>query len=221
MPASCTSRLKLWLLVITCSLLTACQAWQRASDTAVKATPASADTQQHGVKKREKKTCPTPKPVVKTRVVTRTEVIYQPIEVDHKLVVGGVETVSFPNMAQFRVSARVDTGATTSSLHVKSEKEFERDGRPWVSFLVPIAGRKEPMKVERPMVRKVYVKRKGEESQERLVVMLTVRLGTLERTSEFTLTDRDNFEFPALIGRNFLTDMVIVDVSHEYLATDK
>ncbi|MTI12357.1 ATP-dependent zinc protease family protein [Sansalvadorimonas verongulae] len=221
MPASFTRRLTLWLLVLTCSLLTACQTSQRASDNMASSPQTSGHSSQSTTEETERKTCPTREPVVKTRVVTRTEVIYQPVELDHKLVVGGVETAYFPNMGQLKVSARVDTGATTSSLHVKSEKEFERDGRPWVSFLVPVPGLKEPVKVERPLARKVFVKRKGKESQERLVVMLTVRLGKLERTSEFTLTDRDNFEFPALIGRNFLTDMAIVDVSHEYLATEK
>ncbi|WP_281646709.1 RimK/LysX family protein [Parendozoicomonas sp. Alg238-R29] len=67
--------------------------------------------------------------------------------------------------------------------------------------------------------RKRKRKRKGEESQRRLVVMLTVQTGKLERTSEFTLADRENFEYPALIGRNFLTDMALVDVGYGHLAT--
>ena len=222
MPASCYSRLalpfKLLLLLATGTLLTACQGMQELADMSFpnKATPV---VEAH--EKSPTQLCKRAKPVVKTRVVTRTEVIYQPVEVDHKLVVGAVEKVHFPNMGDLKLDARIDTGAATNSLHVTSDREFERDGERWVSFVVPVPGEDKPLTVERPLVRRVMVKRKGKESQLRLVVMLTVRVGKLEHSSEFTLTDRDNFEFPALIGRNFLTDMAIVDVSHQYLATEK
>ena len=75
--------------------------------------------------------------------------------------------------------------------------------------------------MERPLSRVVLIKRKGAESQERPVVVMNVRIGKLERSSEFTLASREGFEFPVLIGRNFLTDEAIVDVSHEYLASEK
>jgi hypothetical protein len=43
-------------------------------------------------------------------------------------------------------------------------------------------------------------------------------MGELEEIIEVTLSDRSDFEFPILIGRNFLTDNAIVDVSKQFVA---
>jgi len=55
----------------------------------------------------------------------------------------------------------------------------------------------------------------GEES--RPVVRLPARIGPLERPIEFTLADRRNLEFPALIGRRVLRDIAVIDVGREFV----
>ena len=155
-------------------------------------------------------------------VMTRTEVVYTPVEIDDKLVIGAVELVSFENLG-LTMEARIDTGATTSSLGATDIRSFERDGRQWVSFRLPGEQKgADSLVVERQVVRNVIIKQRyTKESQQRPVIKLKVCIGKIEQTAEFTLADRSKFEFPVLIGRNVLTDVAIVDVSHEYLVSKR
>lgn len=134
-----------------------------------------------------------------------------------KVTGGAVERVSFPDLGDFVLEARVDTGAQTSSLHVTSWKPFERDGARWVSFVLPVGAGKKPLRLERPLSRIVRIKGRDESNRRRPVVQLKIRLGKIERTIEFTLADRGDFEFPALLGRNFLLDTVVVDVGRRFV----
>ena len=54
------------------------------------------------------------------------------------------------------------------------------------------------------------------EAQRRPVVKLRVALGPIEQQREFTLADRSQYDYPVLIGRNFLRDVAVVDVARQY-----
>ncbi|MDX2501816.1 MAG: RimK/LysX family protein, partial [Deltaproteobacteria bacterium] len=47
------------------------------------------------------------------------------------------------------------------------------------------------------------------------VVKLKAVMGKVELLREFSLTDRSNFTYPVLIGRNFLQGEFIVDVTRK------
>ncbi len=131
------------------------------------------------------------------------------------LVVGRAEYVTIVP-AGISLPARIDTGATTSSLHALNIKKFERDGKKWVRFqLLAPDGRK--IRVERPLLRMIAVKRPGSSRQSRPVVTLEVRLGPLHTTSRFSLTDRGQFKYPVLIGRSLLKGVAVVDVSRKFV----
>lgn len=130
------------------------------------------------------------------------------------LVLGAVERVRLdPEGLVF--DARIDTGAETSSMDARDLVEFERNGAPWVRFAVVDPAKGRPVLIERAISRRVRIKRHAAQSVLRPVVSLCVRIGRLEREREFTLADRTGFEFPVLIGRNFLRDLAVVDVSRE------
>ena len=115
-----------------------------------------------------------------------------------------------------RLPARIDTGATTSSIHAVNIKKFERDGKKWVRFnLVAADGRK--VKMERPWIRTIEVKRHGTKQQVRPVVNLEVIMGPLRLRTQFSLTDRSQFKFPVLIGRSLLQGKAVVDVNRKYV----
>ncbi|OQX35415.1 MAG: hypothetical protein B0D91_10855 [Oceanospirillales bacterium LUC14_002_19_P2] len=216
MSARSLSRCALVCFLSTVFLLGGCQALQTGSQST--GTTPSSEQQHPSAKKTEQKP---DAPKCDPRVITRTEVVYKPVEIGNKLVIGAVEQASFENLG-LTMEARIDTGATTSSLGAADIRLFERDGRQWVSFRLNGEQKdKDSLVVERQMVRNVMIKRHGKESQQRPVVKLKVRIGKIEQMAEFTLTDRSQFEFPVLVGRNILTDMAIVDVSHEYLVSKK
>ena len=53
-----------------------------------------------------------------------------------KINIGWREWISFPNYDNFRLKAKIDSGARTSALHATHLHKFEKDGLPWVRFRV-------------------------------------------------------------------------------------
>ncbi len=112
--------------------------------------------------------------------------------------------------------ARIDTGATSSSLHAENIVEFERDGEDWVRFDVP--GEKQATKFEAEVVRSVRVVQQADpEGTRRPVVALRVRLAQIDETVEFTLADRSHLDNALILGRNFLQDIAVVDVGRRFV----
>ncbi|MCB9480780.1 MAG: ATP-dependent zinc protease [Desulfobacteraceae bacterium] len=135
----------------------------------------------------------------------------------HKLMIGKIEKVRLtPPDSVFH--ARIDTGATTSSLDAKNIETFERDGSSWVRFKIKDPSEEKFYDVEKPVVRKVKIlQASNEEASRRPVIELQFQIGDIKRIEEFTLEDRSHLEYQVLIGRNILRDLMIVDVAQEFI----
>jgi hypothetical protein len=162
--------------------------------------------------------CPEPQ----TRVVEK--VVTVPAELPpmattagkmHLPIVGAVEwaTVEPVNLA---LEARIDTGAETSAIHAEDIQMVEKDGKRYVRFNLVNPENKEKIGMEERVRRKVLIKQPDAEPDRRYVVELWISLGELRSLVEVTLSDRLDYEYPLLIGRNFLVDAVIVDVSRHH-----
>lgn len=132
---------------------------------------------------------------------------------DCKRIIGNVEKVRLapPNVV---LKARIDTGAKTTSIDARNIIPFERDGKQWVRFVI-IAEEKEHT-IERKVIRTVQIKRHSADSQDRYVVKMRIVLGDVSQLISVTLNDRDAYQYPVLIGRNFLRDYCIVDVGKKF-----
>lgn len=135
-------------------------------------------------------------------------------------VIGQVEYVDIMP-AGIRQKARIDTGAETTSIGAQNIQQFERDGRRWVKFKVYYGGEEDVVEFVKPMERRVLIKRHGTENVERPVVKMRLAIGSIEQELEVSLADRLQFQYPVLIGRNFLDGKVLVDVSRKFLMLDK
>ncbi|MBE6447875.1 MAG: hypothetical protein E7018_01060 [Alphaproteobacteria bacterium] len=124
-------------------------------------------------------------------------------------VIGGVEPVYFMPM-RTPFAARIDTGAEISSIDVEELTPFERDGEKWVSFVMRHAQNGERKVFEKRVVRRVLIRRINK-NERRYVVMMDIKIGNELVNTEFTLADREKFEFQALIGRNVLNSRFVVD----------
>lgn len=118
-----------------------------------------------------------------------------------------------------RLTAKLDTGAKTSSLHADKIEHFNRDGEPWVRFtLEDIEDRRQdPVRVEKPLVRTAYIKSHQRQSSKRDVVMMNICKNGRDYEAEFNLVDRSNFNYPVLLGRAFLKDVALVDANATFL----
>jgi hypothetical protein len=113
--------------------------------------------------------------------------------------------------------ARVDTGATSCSIHCEAIEIEDADpnpreniGKP-VRFLVKY-GDAEGKWVESKIVDHVVV-RTSERDDERYKVKLRLRWEDVEKKVVATLNDRQRMKYPMLLGRNFLRDDFLVNVS--------
>ena len=133
-----------------------------------------------------------------------------------KEIIGAVEWLYMdPPGRHFR--ARVDSGAETSSLSATEITEFERDGEDWVRFSILDDDTDESVDLELPIKRTALVRQaSGDELIRRFVIELEVRLGSQLQTTEFMLSNRSNWSHPILLGRAFLMDLYVVDVSRTY-----
>jgi hypothetical protein len=134
-----------------------------------------------------------------------------------KEVVGWIENVKvYPG--GILVAAKVDTGAHTSSLDCHCITPSERDGHKYVRFTIHGTDGK-IREFEKPVVRVAKVKQHIGQSQERYVVKLGICLAGTYREREVTLTDRENFKYPILVGRNFLGSYFLVDPSAKNISS--
>ncbi len=136
-----------------------------------------------------------------------------------KLVVGEVEKfyLAVPGLI---LDARIDSGATTSSLHATNIQRFERDGEDWVRFniLNPQSGKE--ITLERELSRNARILQSNTDGAERRpVVELPFVIGNHHQTAEFTLSDRSHLTYPVLLGRNVLRDVMLIDVGRENVTT--
>lgn len=137
---------------------------------------------------------------------------------DDKQVVGAVEKVWLAPPGTL-LPARIDTGAATSSLDAREIQSFERNGERWVRFTIVDPEDGKEILIECKVVRQVRILQAvAEEAERRPVVELGVTVGGMTQAAQFTLSDRRHLEYPVLIGRNILMDLLVVDVSRTHIA---
>lgn len=135
-----------------------------------------------------------------------------------KVVVGELEKLYLAGPGLI-YTARIDSGAETSSIHAQNIKRFERDGSNWVRFEVPVPGTEEEewVTMEKEISRRVrIIQSTADEAERRVVVELQFAIGDHQQVAEFTLADRANLSHEVLIGRNVLRDVMLIDVGKEY-----
>jgi hypothetical protein len=135
-----------------------------------------------------------------------------------KVIAGWVEKITLLPWGDI-VSAKLDTGAMTSSIHATNVERFTRGKEKWVRFdiqLGPDSDSKIIRGVERPLARRVLVKQAGDDDHRLSVEMEICSNGQL-RTVEFTLADRSDLIYPVILGRRFMKSFLVVDPSQTFL----
>ena len=126
-----------------------------------------------------------------------------------KRVIGWIEPITIESKT-FSLSAKIDTGADSSSIYGHNIHITQQDGQPWVSFtIVDESGH--PHHFEKPLAKQTKVKRIGSQSQQRPVIHLGFCLANHYKEAMVNITDRQGYKHPVLVGRNFLRGVFTVD----------
>lgn len=130
------------------------------------------------------------------------------------ILIGAKERLRVVDSSRDKVAARVDTGATTSSIHCVKHWFVKENGVKYLYFIVL----SNKSKVQSSSVyKKRIVKSSNGHTETRYSVFVDVLMGGMIFNTEFTLTDRNHMKHKILLGRSFLSKNFIVDVSKKYL----
>ncbi len=131
---------------------------------------------------------------------------------DHLTVVGLREWVALPDLGVAGLRAKIDTGASTSSLHATDIEPFERDGEKWVRFTAHLGTvvQLRHRRCEAPLVTRKTIKSSNGQAQVRYVISTTLALGDRVWPVEFTLACRKSMRYRLLLGSKALIDGQLV-----------
>ena len=152
--------------------------------------------------------------VVKYLLAVLFVVCVTPASVVAKTTIGWLENVAiYPG--NIPVQAKIDSGASTSSLHCNCSAAYSKNGEQWVKFEVfDRQGKTVP--IERKITGKIKIKRHFGETQTRLVVRMGICIGNYYAETDVNLIDRSGFKFPLLIGRDYLEKAFLIDPQLTY-----
>lgn len=133
-----------------------------------------------------------------------------------KVLLGAKEWVKVDSLNKVH-KARIDTGATTSSISAIDILPVEKGAEKWVQFRFSHAGKQSEIFMY-PIERMVRIKQSTSKGYDlRYVVKLPITIGNVTEMTQFTLRDRQHLKFPVLLGRSFLEKRAWVDVSQEFV----
>ena len=135
--------------------------------------------------------------------------------------VGWKEYLDLPGLGVYRLKAKVDTGARTSTLHVDAVRLLEvlPDGSERVELTFR-PDRRQPdwrVQAEARVLRRMRVVDSGGHPEVRPVIATEMVLGPVRKTILVTLTDRSGMLFRMILGRKALEGDFRVDVAGKYL----
>jgi len=137
------------------------------------------------------------------------------------LVVGWQERVALPEFSLEGVTAKLDSGAAISSLHVQSLCYVRRGGWDWVRFEIgtEFGLLDSPLMCESRLCGLKRIQSSSGHVTVRPVVETMLSLGGFHWPVEMTLTSRSQMQLPLLIGRNALEGRCLIDCGRTFLAS--
>jgi hypothetical protein len=138
---------------------------------------------------------------------------------NQQVIMGWVEYVYLQDL-NGRLKAKLDTGATTSSMRAEVLKVLNEHDEQKRSVLFQIVDAEGNTKtIQRKLVRWVRIKGKSGKFQRRPVVEMDFCIAGHPVHSEVNLAPRADFVYPILVGRNMLRSAnIIVDPARTFTA---
>nr|WP_244516155.1 RimK/LysX family protein [Halomonas daqiaonensis] len=118
------------------------------------------------------------------------------------------------------VKAKLDSGALTSSLDARDIEVFDKEDEEWVRFRLRLEDQASDdtftERMELPLYRDLRVRGAGG-TDERPVVLMNICLGDTVYEEQFGLRDREEMNYPLLLGRRSIGHLGLLDVRETFL----
>ncbi len=132
-----------------------------------------------------------------------------------KIVIGRRDIADLIDFDLVQVPVKVDSGAYTSSIHVKTVEEINKNGENLLEVVFLDENHKSftgiPHYFEKFKTKKV--RSSTGEVQLRYFIKTKIKLFDQVFTTEFSLTKRKGMKFPILLGRKLLNKRFLIDTS--------
>ncbi|WP_025763052.1 ATP-dependent zinc protease family protein [Dyadobacter tibetensis] len=135
--------------------------------------------------------------------------------------IGATDYVDFPELGWYYASARIDSGATSSSIHCSSVKLIQ-EGEITLLRVKLDAKRGAPEHVfTTSNFKETVVKNSSGLAEKRYVIKTVIELFGKKIKTEFSLANRKKMRFPILLGRKLLKNRFLIDVSQKDLSVKR
>jgi hypothetical protein len=136
-----------------------------------------------------------------------------------KKIIGATDRIDLPDFNLENVACKIDTGAATSTLHCRDVHLLEKDGTEYLCFRLydPRFKIYDRQQYRFSQFRVRRVRSSNGLLDERYSIKTTINLYQRKIKTEFTLSFREKMKFPILLGKRFLRNRFLVDVSQNNL----
>ncbi|MEZ4694518.1 MAG: RimK/LysX family protein [Aliarcobacter sp.] len=124
-------------------------------------------------------------------------------------ILGEIDKFNLPSLNLTNINARIDTGATTSSIHCTNIIKIDNQVK------CKLLNKSEILK---PILKTIEVKSSNGEKNTRYFIKGDIEIFNKIYEIELSLNDRTNMKYPLLIGRELLKKGFIVDVQKQNLS---
>ena len=137
-----------------------------------------------------------------------------------KLTIGRTDIADFPSLRLKNINVKIDTGAFTASIHCHKISLVKRQNKQLLKFylLDPSHPEYEGKALYVSEFKFKKVKSSNGLIEKRYVIPASIKLFKKTYPIELSLSNRGSMKYPVLIGRKFLLQKFIVDVSKRNLS---
>lgn len=135
-----------------------------------------------------------------------------------RLIIGWQEWIALPDLGLPALKAKIDTGAKTSALHTHYIEAYGTVKRPRVRFAVhpsPEIGDLEVVATAAVIDRRDVISSNGVREL-RYVIRTPLSIGGRQWPIEVTLTNRNSMAYRMLLGRQAISEDVLVDPASSF-----
>lgn len=137
-----------------------------------------------------------------------------------KTIIGNTDCIDLPEAGIFGLPCKIDTGADTSSIHCDRIHLVEKDGKEHLAFrLLDKSWKQFTGKfISTDQYSEKKIRSSFGDYEFRYQVRLKITLFGKSYMSRFTLGNRSDMKYPVLLGKRFLKNRYLVDVSETDLS---
>lgn len=133
-------------------------------------------------------------------------------------IIGRADKIDLPFLGLEAVDVKVDTGADSCSIHCHNIKLAEDGKKVRFNLLDPNHPEYNEKAFELDVARVTPVKSSTGVSQSRVFIKSEIVIFGERYEAEISLADRKSMKYPMLLGRKFLKNRFLVDVSRKNLS---